>query len=67
VPEASDVEDSRLAIKVAVGLEECCVSRYDEAIRSLGTMGKEMSSRLSVAPQVLFLPATSNPKLIEIP
>ena len=30
-------------------------------------MGKEMRSRLSIAPQVLFLPTTSNPKLIEIP
>ena len=40
---------------------------YDEAIGNLGMMGKEMSSRLIVVPQVLFLPITSKPKSIEIP
>jgi hypothetical protein len=49
------------------GLEELSVRRYDEAIGSLGVMGKEMSSRLTVAPQVLLLSTISKPKSIEIP
>jgi hypothetical protein len=48
-------------------LEEWSVSRYDEAIVSLGFMVKSTNFDLRVFPQVLFFPTTSKAKSIEIP
>ena len=53
--------------ELEVSLEERPVSRYDEAIVSLGFMVKSMNFDLKVAPQVLFFSTTSKPKSIEIP
>ena len=47
-------------------LQEWSVSRYDEAILSLGFMIRSMNSDLKVAPQVLFFSKTSKSKSIEI-
>jgi hypothetical protein len=48
-------------------LEELSVSRYDEAIVSLGFIVGSMNFDLKVPPQVLFFPTISRPKSIEIP
>jgi hypothetical protein len=46
---------------------EWSVSRYDEAIVSLGFMVRSMNFDLKLAPQILFFSTTSKPKSIEIP
>ena len=48
-------------------LAEWPVSRYDEAIVSLGFMVRSMNFDLKLAPQIFFFPTTSKPKSIEIP
>jgi len=48
-------------------LAEWPVSRYDEAIVSLGFMVRSMNFDLKLAPQILFFSTTSKPKSIEIP
>ena len=55
------------ASRVVPSLAEWSVSRYDEAIVSLGFMVRSMNFDLKLAPQVLLFSITSKPKSIEIP
>ena len=55
------------ASRVVPSLAEWSVSRYDEAIVSLGFMVRSMNFDLKLAPQVLLFSTTSKPKSIEIP
>jgi hypothetical protein len=72
VLEESGIEDSRRAYEeitsVSVpSLAEWSVSRYDEAIVSLGFGVRSMNFDLKLAPQIFFFSTTSTPKSIEIP
>ena len=70
--EGSGIGDSRRAYEEITNLgfpslAEQSVSRYDQAIVSLGFMVRSMNFDLKVAPQLLFFSTTSRPKWIEIP
>jgi hypothetical protein len=66
---ASEIRDGiRIDHKRQVSsLAEWPVSRYDEAIVSLGFMVRSMNFDLKLAQQILFFSTTSKPKSIEIP
>ena len=66
MPEGSDIGGSRLRVETG-SLAEWSVSRYDEAIVSLGLMVRSMNLDLKVVPEILSFSTTSKPKSIEIP
>ena len=70
--EGNGIGDSRRAYEYitsvsVASLAERSVSRYDEAMVSLGFMVRSMNFDLKVALQIRFFSTTSKPRSIEIP